>query len=709
MTEMDVTAPYSFVPLSDRVCTAADLGLAGLPAQDMPEPGSLSGTIPFTLKCDNTLLVGDGGSPRRFLRAPEEDGKPIIPGSSLRGMIRNVLEIASFARFKPFVDNQRVGVRDLEAQLDYQISETVDSAYSAKSRAGWLKLKDGKVTLTPCDYGRIDHCDLQELSKGFVGRAAALAARNDQNERGARQVEAAFLKKCPTTEHRLFVQRQPFAHQHSCNKPLLYKRVATTAEMADRNANAGTVQKPGRIVFTGLPGPNKHMEFFFFDRNPEPVEVPPEVWRKFLDVHERQEKVSRTWEWRRETFRQGGEIPVFWLAGKDGKPCQIGLAMMFKIAADNSVHDLIPAPHGQDAIDLPTRIFGRIHETDSFKTRVSFGFATLTGDFIEECHENVVAARPKPSFTPSYIRQKDFGNTAGTRLLDWTYQTQNGERTARADYRSYMDWQGRKEELRGWKRYPAQGSAMQGPGTGEGDATSTLCPIRATQGELAFTGHIRFHNLQPVELGALLWALTWGGRSNLRHGLGMGKPFGWGQVWFEPGEVEYARGAGHDDPMGAFTTAMESWMAGWENSLQIRQLLAMADPALGAARIDSHLRQMALNPQTNANAFLAAKKARTVLPEYDPPGQEQSFTIANKNSVKRWRPPRPNRARQSGPRTNQPPRPPGPTLSLSVGGTAYYEGMEVTIVSIDGNTAVIRYEDDGGTESGIPLSALKVQ
>jgi hypothetical protein len=33
-----------------------------------------------------------------------------------------------------------------------------------------------------------------------------------------------------------------------------------------------------------------------------------------------------------------------------------------------------------------------------------------------------------------------------------------------------------------------------------------------------------------VELGALLWSLDFGGRPALRHGLGMGKPFGLGQV-----------------------------------------------------------------------------------------------------------------------------------------------------------------------------------
>ena len=53
-----------------------------------------------------------------------------------------------------------------------------------------------------------------------------------------------------------------------------------------------------------------------------------------------------------------------------------------------------------------------------------------------------------------------------------------------------------------------------------------------------FEGRIIFHNLRSEELGALLWALTLGGNSNLRHGLGMGKPFGFGQAHFELDEAK---------------------------------------------------------------------------------------------------------------------------------------------------------------------------
>ena len=169
---MNVTAPYNFVPLSAQICTADDLGLKSLPPQDQPETDALSGVIGFTLKCNTPLLVGDGGKDaKKFTRDP--DGKPIIPGSSLRGMLRNVLEIASFAGFARFVDDHRVGVRDLGSRLDYPISEKRNGAYAPKTRAGWLKLSNGKIELTKCEFGRIDHDDLNEFEKKFSDRSKA--------------------------------------------------------------------------------------------------------------------------------------------------------------------------------------------------------------------------------------------------------------------------------------------------------------------------------------------------------------------------------------------------------------------------------------------------------------------------------------------------------------------------------------------------------
>jgi len=167
---MTLTAPYNFVPLSRHVCQAKDLdqALAGVPSQDMPIEGGLSGSLTLTLTCDGPLLVNwrpqaQKTDPKTMGRVPipMEKDVPAIPGSTLRGMVRNVLEIATFGKMA-LVDDQRTSMRDLNAVLDYRRHFTATlnrDHYASKVNAGWLRIVGGAVTLTPCEYARVDHWD----------------------------------------------------------------------------------------------------------------------------------------------------------------------------------------------------------------------------------------------------------------------------------------------------------------------------------------------------------------------------------------------------------------------------------------------------------------------------------------------------------------------------------------------------------------------
>ncbi len=636
-----VSAPYNFVPLAKTICTAEMLSkdLAGTPAQDIPEKDGTSGVLSCTVTCTTRLLIGDDD--KKFITAPEEGGKPVIPGSSLRGMIRNVMEIASFARMQ-FVDDQRVGVRDLYAPLDYGSKMSggdKNTGYSPKAKAGFLSLENGSLKLQPCDFARIEHRDLDMLAPGFSGAAETCARNPDQDKRIAKKVEALFrCKKGSVKDVTLWVQDK--AQKHEYSSPLRFRRAAKTENAAALikkrgrpNGTALVSQRTGRLVFTGLPNDRKHLEFFFFNSSKTKINVPPETWKRFIAVHEELEKESETWAWRKKQLYRGTPIPVFWLPGTDGAPEQIGLAMMFKIAADNSIHEMIShtsTKHSKDEIlDLPTRIFGQVADEDrGFRTRVSFGWAELQGTAPKPEKYTVIAARPKPSFVPSYVRQRDFTDDSGKGLLRWKRKNRDGQVDTdkhgnpiwdSAQYRSYMNWpQGSpvKEEIRGWKRYPVGKDATPNKKdatpnkTESGDAASTLYPLPGTaQTPLIFEGKIRYHNLHPIELGALVWALTWGGNDTLRHSLGMGRPYGWGQV-----KITLEEGA--TALQNQFTEAMERAIPGWANTPQIRQLLAMADPAVGEGNKDI-LRQMVLDPDTKTNEFRDAKKHRGVLPEYN--------------------------------------------------------------------------------------------
>ena len=94
-------APYMFVPAGDNVLITLEE-----PRHDRPLPGAVSGRLTVTLTAETPILVGGEGTANDVNNSPAKapDGRWMIPGTSLRGMIRATLESAAFARMA-FVDD----------------------------------------------------------------------------------------------------------------------------------------------------------------------------------------------------------------------------------------------------------------------------------------------------------------------------------------------------------------------------------------------------------------------------------------------------------------------------------------------------------------------------------------------------------------------------------------------------------------------------
>lgn len=667
-------APYNFVPLSKHVRTEWGPD----PSQDIPYRDGLSGTLAITVTADTPLLVSgsdevaptddrnvtDGDAtaarPKRFFRSP--DGTPAIPGSSLRGMVRNVVEIIGYGKFQ-LVDDRRYGLRDLTAaaRLDYgaQFTEkTGDRRYRARSLAGWLSRgRDGGWLITPCAFARIDHGQLAYLSPQFATRLADIKKRREQDERTAEKLVEAWESLHgsidPIEPMPFSVEPEATAHRHSPGG-LMYREAFVPGRVT---TGTQTEERRGTLVFTGQPGQKKHLEFVFLDGEAgPPIEISPKVWNGFIAVHEGQEKPSPTWEFWRERLATGAvsRIPVFYLLDQRNRLRALGLALMFKLAQDDSTHDLIrsaggdhlPGAKQDDAgLDLAERMFGLIDEAGagSFKGRIDIGLARLIDPerFEAPTYKTILGA-PKPSFFPAYVRQVDFTDGEGAALASRERPGRDDREVAQ--YRTYMPWRNATAELRGWKRYPARGPGSHPPkqlnASQEKSAGShvRLQPLQR-DGGLAFEGLVHFHNLLPVELGALVWALEWGGDPALRHGLGMGKPFGWGQVSVRI-EREHRRLRVRPNRPEAlapsleicrdeFVAAMEAWAlrrgiaGGWAAGPQLRRLRAMADPS--NVGLNGPLGYPVLDPERRINGFQEAKRNGLVLREYWDRSDEQAF------------------------------------------------------------------------------------
>ena len=128
MVTKRISAPYSFVPLNREVYIPEWYNKV---SQDIPFEDGEDGSIEVTWRNVSPLIIRDGSCRKKetaqsaFVDLPDGTRRYFIPGSSLKGMLRNVMAIMSFGKFNKYnkacfskrVKNEKVpyryGVEDL--------------------------------------------------------------------------------------------------------------------------------------------------------------------------------------------------------------------------------------------------------------------------------------------------------------------------------------------------------------------------------------------------------------------------------------------------------------------------------------------------------------------------------------------------------------------------------------------------------------------
>lgn len=590
---MTLHAPYAFVPLSAWVYQPEWKDCV---TQDLPFSDGLSGSFDIEITAHTPILCGvetnsranhDGQdfdcSTIEFFRLP--NGDFAIPGSTLRGMLRNVLEIVAFGRMH-FVDDARFGVRDLVATADEYYARRLAPAQRQETGTGWSvrpAMRAGFLwfdknekpgdqwKILPCEWARVPFAELSKLRKKADWNGWIRQGRDKPDYLGE-DVDKRYRKwgENQSTEINLFVQDARFHDHRGGSIKVLYRRAVVPR--AGETAQATR----GEIVFTGQPqyanAPNsesksaKTQEFFFFGfdwtrRHETSLTVSQDVVDAFIQIHDPKDgrRKNANWDyWERKLKNSGFQIkiPVFYLEDKEQVET-FGLAMMFKMAHKLKVKEVLAhtrhvghSMHVDDkVVDLATVIFGRAraddHDLFGWKGRVSFGSAkaspkpSASGETSELTPLDLpltLLMAPKPQFYPAYIRQPREADDLGLLRADRELVEGKPKRSyasytpiANADYPEQ-----REPQLAGWKTYPAKDDYKQAVlppriRNIKGIARK-LKPLRA---HTAFTTAVRFHNLRPAELGALFWALRLGGDRKLRHKVGMARPFGFGEVSIE--------------------------------------------------------------------------------------------------------------------------------------------------------------------------------
>lgn len=485
-----ISSPFLFSPLNQQV----HIPLWQQVSHDLPIQNGLSGTLNYSLTNMTPLLVGgsqDGGMDKTFFTTP--DGLPAIPGTTIKGLLRQVIEMSTHGRMSQINDNL-LSYRDLDMPAYREkLTHTITNAkYETRTKSGWLKFKDGEWVLHSTSVFRIENSDIEKVFR--IKIIEREAEKIYANVGGIREVS---FQSHPVEEH-----------PHN-QKVLKYAQATQLENGPDK----------GYLIFTGQVNPayknpgNKHMNFIF--QSPEKIEnfASLNVVSNFLSLvnkSDSQDK-SKIFAYLKQQNHKHG-IPVFYLTDSQGLVSSLGLAQMYRIPYENSIGDLRPEKHrnADGGQDFATLLFGEIDEVQSKKGRVSCSLARLikpqTPVYLKT--NKIVLNSPKASFYPTYISQKS------------------------TQPKVYNTYDSKSSQLAGYKKYLAHKQEHTPPQASKDSVASILHPVNKGH---VFAGKIRFHNISSVELGAIIWALSLGENEfdqSYFHTLGMGKPYGFGKIKF---------------------------------------------------------------------------------------------------------------------------------------------------------------------------------
>lgn len=251
-----------------------------------------------------------------------------------------------------------------------------------------------------------------------------------------------------------------------------------------------------------------------------------------------------------ETWLEAGKkLPVFYKEEEDGGVVRIGFTRMHRVLHQYGIADGVNKQNYASGLDMAQRIFGYIDDKkSSLRGRVQFSHAWTNNNISDEDLVRVVGilGQPKASYYPLYL--------------------QNGTHYDDKDL-----------VIAGRKRYVIQQNAIGFPEDlpNNENVKSRLALLPAGN---IFTLKIRFHNLLPEELGAILSALTFHNTHDLYHNIGMAKAYGYGKLQWQKVTLHYTK-KDASYYMQRFETMMNSFLDGnWIQSELIQSLSKYATP-----------------------------------------------------------------------------------------------------------------------------------
>lgn len=585
-----IKSPYNFVPAPEEKDVFKPTTWSNRVSHDIPFSDGESGEIEFTITAETPIFIRNGHSKadaavfekyrdgnlnnatveekeayNRYLSFSNIDGRYFIPGTSLKGMFRNVMEIISNSRLnKKLVDNNRFSFRDLTKNSLY-----MKSYKSNKVKAGWLK-EDAKGNWTIEECNSFYHIHHSEVDKALGSNFRNLFLNQNPEYKTAK-----FKYRKVKDDTSLIISFDVKTDEEGKTKAVFNKNGRLTGKVVFTGQSSKRKEKQGDI-----PSGKVHEFVFVSHSNPNIIAVSGNQKEdfKFIYLDRDRANISEDWKYWRSKIEAGERIPVFFMKENDTLK-HFGLAFMYKLPYVNKVHDMYPLRDYKDNFDLTETIFGRTGKESSLKGRVFWSNAfSKNGE--EQDKQKEILGGPKASYFPFYLEQNN--------------PSINGYITYQND-----------GTLKGFKRYPVHTHLLNRKYSEKQlENLNVFSQFKPLNAGTQFLTKIRFHNLRKVEIGALLSAITFHNQKDCYHSLGGNKPFGYGKV-----KIEAVKSKGLNFNIGDYILAFENTIGEDKIKRNLRELVAMAsntnDVSLDYPILDSDNRIDDFKTYKNKGLYLA--------------------------------------------------------------------------------------------------------
>lgn len=510
--EYYVGAPYNFIELNKKVYEKKELQ-----PHDLIEPQKHTGEIEYEIEAKTPIMIDDGTG--RFYTNIYK--KEVIPGSTMRGLVRNNMQILSFSSVADDIQNGKLMFRNVASGKEKgrynDILGNIPNGEKGRLsvlknvKAGYLKNIGNHYHIIPTvvdsiskETGAMNYYVLSER-KIIEEKGSNFDFLTKQNPCILQHKNEPFQKSIDRNRRVHYI-----GTENSDYHPYFMKVSYELSGIRQVSGidGWGRLSHNGYLISTGkmqekkavyiIPEMDESKEWIPLDRD----EVRQDI-DDFQRDYEGRKKQVEAMEGEEKGFfnlPQNGETkPVFYI--QLGEKLYFGFTPRLRIFYDKEIYDGMPVVYKNVKRDYCKSLFGYTdcENNNSYKSRVCFMDAEAVKGKKAANEIPLVLGAPKPTSYLDYLTSADDKHKAVTYNDDF--------------------------QLRGVKQYWLKESPDQ-PATVKNQKVAS--PFRPYDAGAVFQGKIRFENLSDEELGMLLWSLVLEKESN--QNIGKAKSYGYGRI-----------------------------------------------------------------------------------------------------------------------------------------------------------------------------------